>query len=555
MAIDDTLSRGESDVFSDESPGRLSQLVESQLNALLDLLPFPVRIVDREGRIVRENGAASMEYGGDVRTLRELWEKQEPRELITDGTLGRLAGFAEMPGVRALMGERVVAVSFECRRQNGLCVVEISAMPVWGTGGDPLGAVLIQRDSSNYSVTSASESSEVVAMNAAQLDRLVEQRSRELLAGHEEDIRKRRLSAVGQLAAGVMHDVNNALNPIMAAAYLLEHHAESPVAVREYAERIRKAAEMGAATASRVGRFIRQEPLHSGGDSEIDLATVIEEVLDMTHPMRLKRTAASNEVRVESSLEPGVRVRGIVGELREALLNLIQNAVDAMPDGGLLRVKCWSTGDISCVSVEDTGVGMSREVRDRAFEPFFTTKGAGGTGLGLAEVYGIVQRHRGEVSIDSTLGHGTRISICMPRLRGSGAGKGAAVSAHGPPKPMRILVVEDHDDGRLLLRRILERDGHIVDAVASVAEARKHLERGTDTPYDLMLTDAGLPDGNGWDLAKSVRGQYPTMRVGLITGWGPSAESEADSGIEFVLRKPLRAQELKAHIEGRKSSA
>src|SRR5881628_2694318 len=178
--------------------------------------------------------------------------------------------------------------------------------------------------------------------------------------------RERRLAAVGQLAAGVMHDVNNALNPIMAAAYLLEANAQNPTAVRDYAVRIAKAAETGAATAARVGRFIRQEPLQGVRDELVDLGTVCDEVVAMTRPLWAER-ARGGQVQLNRQLATGALVRGIAGELREALLNLVQNALDAMQGGGTLGIHTEIMDDKIQLEVRDSGIGMTAEVRERAF--------------------------------------------------------------------------------------------------------------------------------------------------------------------------------------------
>lgn len=351
-----------------------------------------------------------------------------------------------------------------------------------------------------------------------------------------------------------MHDVNNALNPIMAAAYLLRHHAESPEAVRDYAERIRMAAETGAATASRVGRFIRQEPVHAGGDETIDLSQLANETIDLTEPMRLRRSSGSNAVALHRELEEGVMARGLPGEIREALLNLVQNAIDAMPNGGTLTVRTFVDNGEACVAIQDSGIGMSADTVAHAFEPFFTTKGAGGSGLGLAEVYGIARRHRGTATIESEPGAGTAVTMRLPLERAPAAPtlpEGPATKA----EPQRVLVVEDHDDGREFLRRLLRTEGHDVDVASSCAEAHERLAATGSLPYHLMLTDVGLPDGSGWDLAAFARDHLPGLRVGVITGWEPMVSSAEARGAEFVLRKPLRAGELLAHIAGRKPPA
>ncbi|WP_156798861.1 ATP-binding protein [Gemmatimonas aurantiaca] len=537
---------------SEEQQRRIAlERAERERRTLFMLAPAVVHVVDVSGRIIRTNGEADRQHGDRApTTLRELWEREAPHDLSEEGRPARPLTFLDTPGMRALAGVSVRQQRLQCRRGDGTRIIEASASPMTDASGALIGVMLVDHDiTDRHRRERPSPTAATTAVDAAQFDRLVEERSREVIASHEEHVRERRLAAVGQLAAGVMHDVNNALNPIMAAAYLLQHHAESPAAVRDYAERIRAAAEIGAATASRVGRFIRQEPLHAGGDEEIDLSVLVAEVLDLTEPMRLRRSVGSHAVRVATELEPGVQGRGLPGEIREAMLNLVQNAIDAMPEGGTLTVRCWGEGTDACLSVQDTGVGMSEEVLERAFEPFFTTKGAKGSGLGLAEVYGIVRRHRGQVTLSSSAGKGSTVTLRLPRVAPQ-----PVVAAVVPPAkavPQRILVVEDHDDGRMLLRRILEGDGHQVDAVASVTEAKSRLAVEGGMPYDLMLTDVGLPDGSGWDLARESRASWPALRVGVITGWEATAGSEEARGVEFVLRKPLRAQELKAHIAGR----
>jgi signal transduction histidine kinase len=225
------------------------------------------------------------------------------------------------------------------------------------------------------------------------------------------------------------------LTPIMAAAYLLQSNAENATAVRDYTARISKAVELGAATAARVGRFIRQEPLQGIGAEElVDLSAVADEVATMTRPSWAER-AAGAPVQFRDDLAGGALVRGIAGELRAAVLNLVQNALDAMAtNGGTLGLSTKIAGDAAVLEVSDTGTGMSPDVRDRAFEPFFTTKGRGSAGLGLAEVYGIAKRHNGRAEIDTAPGVGTTIRLVFPlaaRSTGSGAERQRASGTGG----------------------------------------------------------------------------------------------------------------------------
>jgi CheY-like chemotaxis protein len=371
----------------------------------------------------------------------------------------------------------------------------------------------------------------------------VQERTRELLALQEAAARDRRLAAVGQLAAGVMHDVNNALNPIMAAAYLLEMNAENPTAVRDYAVRIARAAETGAATAARVGRFIRQEPLLGAREDLVDLSVMVEEVVAMTRPLWQER-AKGGVVKLEQTLADGALVRGIAGELREALLNLVQNALDAMAGGGTLRIVTQLTLTEASVAVSDTGTGMSAEVRERAFEPFFTTKGVNGTGLGLAEVYGIARRHRGRAEIESAPGEGTTVRLVFPP---ASPDERAIAEAPARRTPRHVLLVEDHVDSREFMQSLLESDGHRVEAVRSVEEARARLS-DTSLPLDVLVTDIGLPDGSGWDVVAFARERRPTLRIGVVTGWEP--RNEQDPACDFTLRKPVGATDLLTQIAG-----
>jgi PAS domain S-box-containing protein len=511
----------------------------AQLESIFDVLPDSVRVVDADGRTVRTNAQAQQEHGSsNPQSLRELWQLDRPR------TLGGTTLFVhEHPTARALRGERVRGETLEVRRGpvGEPAVIELNSNPLYDPHKRVRGAVTVERD-----VTERTRLQQRVQTEAERLERMVQERTRELLALQEATSRDRRLAAVGQLAAGVMHDVNNALNPIMAAAYLLEMNAENPAAVRDYAIRIARAAETGAATAARVGRFIRQEPLLGAREDTVDLSVMVDEVVAMTRPLWQER-AKGGVVTLDQSLAEGSLVKGIAGELREALLNLVQNALDAMPGGGTLRIRTTNGPNEVSVSVTDTGTGMSAEVRERAFEPFFTTKGVNGTGLGLAEVYGIARRHRGRAEIESELGKGTTVRLIFP----PGTQRETVVSIETPKRsrPARkILLVEDHTDSREFMQALLETDGHAVESVKTLEEARERLDSEGGAYYEVLLTDIGLPDGSGWDLVAFARERRPALRIGVVTGWEP--RNEQDPACDFTLRKPVGATDLLSLIAG-----
>ncbi|MGH7615735.1 MAG: ATP-binding protein [Gemmatimonadaceae bacterium] len=524
----------------------------AQLESIFDVIPDSVRVFDTEGRTVRSNTQAQQDHPtGQPSTLRELWQLDRPRTI--DGTS---LFMHEHPTARALRGERVRGETLAVRRgaESTAVIIEVNSNPLYDEHGKIRGAVTVERDVTvktqlakalEEEARRTAELYERVSTEAERLERMVQERTQELLALQEARSRERRLAAVGQLAAGVMHDVNNALNPIMAAAYLLETHAENPAAVRDYAVRIAKAAETGAATAARVGRFIRQEPLQSEREEDVDLSAVCDEVVAMTRPLWAER-ARGGTIHLERDLaETGtVVVRGIAGEIREALLNLVQNALDAMVGGGTLGLRTYVTNGDARLEVRDSGIGMSAEVRERAFEPFFTTKGKAGTGLGLAEVYGIVKRHRGRAEIDSTPGVGATVRLVFPR---------ATPQPPGEPEPerprarvaRRVLLVEDHPDSREFMQALLESDGHVVDTAAGIQDAMTLLETANPM-YEVLVTDIGLADGSGWDLIAIARERWRSLRIGVVTGWEPRAGAAADG--DFILRKPVRTSELLAQV-------
>ena len=520
----------------------------AQLETIFDVIPDSVRVFDADGKIARSNAQAALEHGpAKPEALEDLWRLDRPRAL--DG----VSLFVhEHPTARALGGQRVRGMSLTVRRdgggENSEAVVEVNSNPLRDESGKVRGAVTVERDVTERTRLSrkledqlrlTAELYDVVSTEAERLELMVKERTQELLDLQEERSRERRLTAVGQLAAGVMHDVNNALNPIMAAAYLLEANANNPDAVRDYAQRIAKAAETGAATAARVGRFIRQEPLQGEREEPVDLSTLADEVVAITRPLWAER-ARGGHIALERRLAPDVVTRGIGGEIREALLNLVQNALDAMAGGGTLGITTSIRDGMACVEVSDTGTGMTAEVRERAFEPFFTTKGRRGTGLGLSEVYGIAKRHRGSAEIESELGQGTTVRLCFPVATPAERAPKTPTRAR-PKSPKRILIVEDNDDGRDFMRALLESDGHSVDAVSTMHEALTRL--GTlGLRYDVLVTDIGLPDGNGWDLVESARTAHPELRIGVVTGW--EVRTANGSSANFTLRKPVGAHEL-----------
>jgi CheY-like chemotaxis protein len=241
-------------------------------------------------------------------------------------------------------------------------------------------------------------------------------------------------------------------------------------------------------------------------------------------------------------LAPVPPVAGDPAELRETFLNLLFNALDAMPQGGSLTFSTKVEGDRVVCAVQDTGVGMSDAVRQRCFEPFFTTKAEHGTGLGLSIAYGIVTRHGGEIEVWSQPGEGSRFTVRLP------VGAEIPSPPTEPPAPRadrsaRILVVEDEAAVREVLVDVLQSQGHEVVACADGTTALAHCG---GTPFDLALVDLSMPGLSGWEVAKSLRAAQPDVPIALVTGWGDQIDL-ADArgrGIDYLVAKPFNVEDM-----------
>jgi signal transduction histidine kinase/ActR/RegA family two-component response regulator len=381
-------------------------------------------------------------------------------------------------------------------------------------------------------------------------------RSQQSVMQHE------RLRVLGQMASGIAHDINNALSPVaLYTETLLEEDDSLSPRARAYLEISQRAIEDVAQTIARLTAFYRdREP--ELALVPVDVNTLVPQVVDLT---RARWYDIAQErgvvIAMRTDLAPDLpAIMGIESEIREALTNLVFNAVDAMPDGGTLTVRTLVTpgradsplagaSQVVHLEITDTGVGMDDEARRRCWEPFFTTKGERGTGLGLAMVYGVVQRHNAQIEIASAAGEGTTMRLSFAAL-----GPGHEVSTLVPdalarPRPLRILVV---DDDPVLIKALgdsLAGDGH---AVVRAPGGQAGIDafgaaHGGDEPFDVVLTDLGMPLVDGRAVARAVKRLSPSTPVILLTGWGQrlSEHPETLPFVDRVLSKPPKLRELR----------
>jgi PAS domain S-box-containing protein len=347
----------------------------------------------------------------------------------------------------------------------------------------------------------------------------------------ERAARADKLRALGQLASGVAHDFNNSLAAILGRAQLILRRVHDDELIRSLGV-IVTAAEDAAATVRRIQTFARKS---SVAEMELlDIGGLLRDAVEIT------RTRWENEARARGRIidvvlsgGEGFFTRGNASEMREVFVNLIVNAVDAMPLGGKLTICCKRKGDRIQLRFADTGTGMEEEVRERIFEPFYTTKGVNGTGLGLSVSYGIIERHDGTISVSSKLGEGTTFHIDLPFDDSSQQMIAANDATVNAPASLSVLVVDDEEVVRETLAEMLADLDH---KVVTAQSGRDAVEKIGIDDFDIVFTDLAMPEMDGWETAREIRKQKPELPVVLVTGYGataqpPSGEVDLVAGI------------------------
>jgi signal transduction histidine kinase len=366
----------------------------------------------------------------------------------------------------------------------------------------------------------------------------------------EHVIQRERLHALGRMASGIAHDFNNALAPILGFSELLLRRPESlrdPVRARGYVEMIHTAAEDSAKIVARLREFYRYRE-ENDLFTPLSLNDLIQQVISLTQP-RWKDQAQANGVHVtiKTDLSNIPTISGNEAELREMLFNVVFNAIDAIQERGSVTFRTSVREDgFAVLQVEDTGTGMTEEVRSRCLEPFFSTKDEHGTGLGLGIVYGIVRRHDGTIEIDSAPGRGTTVTIALPLYKEERMP--ARPEAPGVmERSLHILVVEDEPLVREVIEVYLREDRHVIVTAANGREGLEKYQAGT---FDLVLTDRAMPEVNGDVLAAEIKKINPHQPVILLTGFGDlmSGAGEKPAGVDLVVSKPFTLNSLRQAI-------
>jgi PAS domain S-box-containing protein len=428
------------------------------------------------------------------------------------------------------------------------------SQPRWGPGGEHVGFIGVAHDLTEWKLGTEALEARVAERTAdlrAALDRLqaeVGERERA-----EEALRQaQKMGAVGQLTGGIAHDFNNLLTPVIGGLEILSRSLED--------SRLKRVAEAGLDSAQR-GAKLTSQLLAFSRIQRIRMA-----------PVSVSRVIGNMRLMLRHSLGSPITIHTEIGadaeravcdenQLENALLNLALNARDAMPDGGTLTIAAslvtegeasdLAPGDYVCIAVADSGHGMAPDVLARAAEPFFSTKPLGkGTGLGLAQVYGIARQSGGTLRIDSAEGAGTVVRLFLPRAGAEAevaeADRAGSAAGPAPGSGVSILVVDDDEDVREFLADALISLGHRVEMFPGAEAALAALAKGAP---DLLLADFAMPGMNGAELAREARRLYPDLPIVFVTGFAESDQLEGALGPGApVLRKPFGMDELAAVV-------
>jgi PAS domain S-box-containing protein len=377
-------------------------------------------------------------------------------------------------------------------------------------------------------------------------DITAEKKANELL------MRSARIKAIGDMASGIAHNFNNVLQIVMNGAYelLADLESDDVCEAQSKIKRIIKSVAAGAETVRRLQDFA-----HARADEALargklfDLSSTVEQTLEILKPY-WKTHPEKQGVRIalEKNLARGCLVRGKESELFEVVVNLVKNAVEALPHGGAIRVSAFVENDWVWLKVEDNGVGIAQQDLERVFEPFWSTKGVDGIGMGLASSYGIVRRHKGEIYAETALGSGAVFTVKLPLERGQPEKRPAPLMDRSHAR-LRILIVDDSEDSVWVLATGLERAGQEVLAALS---GRRGIEILEHECVDAVICDLGMPEINGWDVGKTLRETcakkgVPKPPFILLTGWGGLLCEElklAECGVDRVVEKPFMVKNL-----------
>jgi len=405
------------------------------------------------------------------------------------------------------------------------------------------------------SIFSAQMYSQLIQFNTELLKQVTEKENDiKIVTNHLKEAQRRliqtkKLNALGEMASGVAHDFNNILGVILGNIKLLQRNIDIREKVQKYLEIIEKAAMDGAETVKRIQDYSRVR-VSLEEFKNVDLSEILFDVISFCEAKWTTLTQKKGIVfNIDTSgIEKDIVIKANLSEIREAFVNIVNNAIDAMEKGGKLTIASTKLNGNVLVSISDNGIGMTEDVLEKIFDPFFTTKGSAGNGLGMSVTYGIIKRHQGEIFIDSKPNRGTTVSVRLPIYFNSEGKSEESVKQDvvKTEKKGSVLVVEDEIAIGEMIKEFLTFEGHSVSIANDGEEA---LDMIYKLNFDLIICDLGLPKKSGLEVAKEMKenpkkGKQPKFI--LITGWGSDFHPEnlEEFGIDVFLQKPIRFDAL-----------
>jgi signal transduction histidine kinase/CheY-like chemotaxis protein len=358
-------------------------------------------------------------------------------------------------------------------------------------------------------------------------------------------IYQERLHALEQIGAGVTRDFNAVLTPILTTSdFLLSYpeHVENRDELIDSLKKINSAAEDARKQVRRLSEVFRP---HEGGTRQcVDLNEIVESAVSFSEPhWKSSATVPGNNIVCKTKLSSIPLVEAVTEDLTDAVVALIFNSCEAMPEGGVIKIKTKREGDTVVMTIADTGTGMAQDVKSRALEPFFSTKGSHHSGMGLTAALGAAGRFGGSFDIDTEEGKGTTITMTLPVCKdGSKIAQGKKDGRED--EKLNILVVDDEEWVRKIVAKSLEAEGHLV---TQAKDGKSGIECAAKGNFDLVILDRAMPDMMGDDVAREMKKHDPDVPVILLTGFGDvmRQDGEHPEGIDLIVSKPVTVDELR----------
>ncbi len=486
----------------------------ASLKAIIEQMADGMMVFDEQAGVLRANRQA--------RAMLELPNVVQADGVITHEPVGEFSteqGQAmmldDLPVQCALREQRVVEARLWYTRLDGKRLfLSVTASPLFNEQNQLVGAIALLRD--------------------------ITEQQREQERSQQAD----KLRALGQLASGVAHNFNNALAAVLGYTQLSIPKVKDSE-VEKYMRVVEQSAKDAARMVERIQNFARARS-RTDDFLPLRLSDIVHDAIDITRP-RWRHDAEAlgvkYDVRVNWQTDEETLVNGEPSELREVFVNIIFNALDAMPHGGRLEIRATADDEHIILHFEDSGGGMTEEIKRRIFEPFFTTKGVSGLGMGLSETYRMVERHGGRIDVDSQPRQGTVFTILLPVAQLTNYGTISALPA-SDVRGVDMLVIDDEEHVRKVLAALLGELGHRATIAASAEEALQLMEA---REFAIVFTDLAMPKTDGIATATAIKALYPQTKVVLMSGYGAERASEraaASRCIDAALNKPFRIFEI-----------